>query len=406
MTASNATGKSAEAGFNARRLHAVLAASNFAQGLGAFAVIGAMAALIREFDIPAQHAGLVVTVYAIVYAITSPLLVAWTGRLKRRFVLATGLLLIAIGAAAGIAASSFDILLAGRVLMAIGGGLVTPVAGAIAVATSTPQNRGRVLAAVFAGLTIAQAFGLPLGAWIVDIAGSRAAFALIALAAIAAAALVWCHVPGNIVSAPTGLRQLSTIFVEPRLVVALAFIVFFIGGAFVFLTYLTPFLQNRYALDGTALAGVLFVYGVAAVAGNALGGRLTDRLGPVKTLFILCTVQALLLPALSLFLAPLSIAVALLALWSLSAWSVHAAQQARLVALDPARASMLLALHSSCIFLGVSAGSAVAGLILDVADDRWLGPVGGVLMVVAALSLGAVEKMGRRERAWPAPEKS
>lgn len=388
--------ESDSAAANPRGLYTVLAVSNFAQGLGAFAVIGALASVIREFEIPAHQAGLVVSLYAVVYAIASPVLVACSGSMARRAVLTTGLLLVAAGAALGFFATRFDTLLIARVLMAVGGGLVTPVAGAIAVATSTPQTRGRALAAVFAGLTIAQAFGIPLGAWLVDVAGFRATFALIAAAAIVAAALVWRYVPRRVAASPAGLRMLSSVLVEPHLVTALSFIVFFIGGSFVFLTYLTPFLQSRYGLEGSALAAVLLVYGLGAVAGNVLGGRLTDRLGPSGTLLILCGVQVLVLPALTLLQAPLSIAVALLAIWSVSSWSVHVAQQARLVVLDPIRAPVLLALHSSGIYLGAAAGSAVAGLILERADDRWLGPVGAAMIVGAAASLGAVTITSRR----------
>jgi DHA1 family inner membrane transport protein len=377
-------------------LHAVLAASNFAQGLGAFAVIGALASLIQELRIPVHQAGLVVSLYAVVYAVASPLLVAWSGRVGRRTVLAIGLLLIALGAVVGVFAASFGTLLAGRALMAVGGGLVTPVAGAIGVATSTPQTRGRVLATVFAGLTIAQALGLPLGAWLVGVAGYRATFVLIAVAAVLAALLVWLCVPRRITSSPAGLRALGSVLLEPRLLAALSFIVFFIGGNFVFLTYLTTFLQSRHALQGQALAGVLLLYGLGAVAGNVLGGRLADRLGPVTTLVILCVVQVLALPALSLLELPLPVALLLLLVWSVFGWSVHATQQVRLVALDPARAPVLLALHSSGIYIGASAGAAIAGKVLELSDDRWLGPAGATLVLAAAATLcrGVVRAAG------------
>ncbi|MGA0610828.1 MFS transporter [Caldimonas sp. KR1-144] len=378
-----------------RGLHAVLAVSNFAQGLGAFAVIGALASLIQELQVPVHQAGLVVSLYAAVYAVGSPLLVAWSSRIGRRTVLAAGLLVIALGALVGVLAQSFGVLLAGRALMAIGGGLVTPVAGAIGVATSTPHNRGRVLSTVFAGLTIAQALGLPLGAWLVGVSGFRATFVVIAVASIAAAALVWRAVPRQLATTSAGLKALGSVLVEPRLVAALSFIVFFIGGNFVFLTYLTPFLESRYQFHGHALAGVLLLYGLGAVAGNVLGGRMADRLGAVPTLVVLCAVQLLALPALSLLSLAPWIAVALLVVWSVFAWSVHATQQARLVALDTPRAPVLLALHSSGIYIGASAGSAIAGRVLEAYGDRWLGPAGAVLMLLAAASLLLVSVIGR-----------
>jgi MFS transporter, DHA1 family, inner membrane transport protein len=378
-----------------RGLLAVLAASNFAQGLGAFAVIGALASLIQELRIPVHQAGLVVSLYAVVYAVASPLLVAWSGRVGRRMVLAAGLVAIALGALVGVFAGSFGVLLAGRALMAVGGGLVTPVAGAIGVATSTPANRGRVLATVFAGLTVAQALGLPLGAWLVGVAGYRATFVLVAGASLLAALLVLRFVPAQVASMPASLKALGSVLVEPRLLVALSFIVFFIGGNFVFLTYLSTFLESRHGLQGQALAAVLLLYGLGAVAGNLLGGRLADRLGPNTTLLMLCGVQLLVLPALSLLDLPLPLVLPLLGLWSVFGWSVHATQQARLVALDPPRAPVLLALHSSGIYIGASAGSAIAGQVLALSDDRWLGPAGAVLMLAAAATLGLMALMSR-----------
>lgn len=378
-----------------RGLHAVLAASNFAQGLGAFAVIGALASLIQELRIPVHQAGLVVSLYAVVYAVASPLLVAWSGRVGRRTVLASGLLVIALGALVGVLADTFELLLAGRALMAVGGGLVTPVAGAIGVATSTPANRGRVLATVFAGLTVAQALGLPLGAWLVDVAGYRATFVLVAAAAIGAALLVLRFVPARIASTPASLKALGAVLVQPRLLLALSFIVFFIAGNFVFLTYLSTFLESRHGLRGSGLAAVLLLYGLSAVAGNLLGGRLADRLGPNTTLLMLCSVQVLVLPALSLLDLPLAMMVGLLVLWSVFGWSVHATQQSRLVALDPPRAPVLLALHSSGIYIGASAGSAIAGQVLALADDRWLGPAGTLLMLAAAATLGLMALVSR-----------
>ena len=385
-----------------RGLHAVLAASNFAQGLGAFAVIGALASLIQELGIPVHHAGLVVSLYAVVYAVASPLLVAWSGRVGRRTVLAAGLFTIALGALVGVLAASFEVLLAGRALMAVGGGLVTPVAGAIGVATSTPANRGRVLATVFAGLTVAQALGLPLGAWLVGVAGYRATFVLIAAASVGAALLVLRFVPAHIASTPASLKALGAVLVQPRLLLALSFIVFFIGGSFVFLTYLSTFLEHRHGLRGQGLAAVLLLYGLSAVAGNLLGGRLADRLGPATTLLMLCSVQVLVLPSLSLLDLPLALVVMLLVLWSVFGWSVHATQQSRLVALDPPRAPVLLALHSSGIYIGASAGSAIAGQVLAQADDRWLGPAGALLVLAAAATLGLMALVSRPRAAGAA----
>jgi len=371
-------------GAEAKALHLVLAASNFAQGLGAFAVIGAMAVLIADLHVPLHEAGLVVSIYAVVYAVSSPLLVTWSGRFERRTALATGLTLVALGAALSMLAADYTIVLAGRALMAVGGGLITPVTAAIGVATSEEGSRGRVLATVFGGLTLSQALGLPVGAWLASALGWRAIFGVVAATAATAAVLVLKRVPLGLTVQRSTLRALASVFREPCLLTAVAFIVFFIGANFTFVTYLTPFLANRYGLPGAALAGVLVLYGIGAIAGNRLGGHLTDRLGPTRTLTLLCAVHVVVLPALTVFLLPLALTIVLLGIWSLFAWSVHVAQQARLARLDPARAPVLLALHSSAIYVGTSVGATLGGRVLEATNDRWLGPMGATLILLAA----------------------
>lgn len=371
----------------------VLAVSNFAQGLGAFAVIGAMAVLIADLYLTLDKAGLVVSLYAVVYAATSPVLVTWSGRFERRTVLASGLTLVALGAALGMLATDYPVVLAGRALMAVGGGLITPVSAAIGMATSEEASRGRVLATVFGGLTLSQALGLPVGAWLASVLGWRAIFGVVAATAATAAVLVLKRVPRNLSVQRSTLRALGSVFRDPCLLAAVAFIVFFIGANFTLVTYLPPFLTNRYGLSGGALAGVLVLYGIGAIAGNRLGGHLTDRLGPTRTLELLCAVHVAVLPALTLVRLPLALTIVLLGIWSLFAWSVHVAQQARLARLDPARAPILLALHSSAIYVGSSIGATLGGRVMEATSDRWLGPVGATQILLAAGSLWMVALM-------------
>ena len=181
--------------------------------------------------------------------------------------------------------------------------------------------------------------------------------------------------------------------VDARLLVALSFIVFFIAGNFVFLTYLTPFLQSRFQLQDTALAAVLLLYGLGAVAGNMWvdDWRIAWVRSTCWSYFAWSSCWSC--PAMSLLHLPLPMALALLVIWSVFGWSVHATQQARLVSLDAPRAPLLLALHSSGIYLGASAGSAIAGQVLATSDDRWLGPVGAILTLMASATLVSVAVM-------------
>jgi predicted MFS family arabinose efflux permease len=118
-----------------------------------------------------------------------------------------------------------------------------------------------------------------------------------------------------------------------------------------------------------------------------IGARLTDRFGAMRTLALLCCLQVVLLPTVTL--AHLSLAgriVAVLA-WSSADWAVHVPQQSRLTQSDPARAPVLFALHSAALYVGSSVGSAVAAAVLRQHGYDALGPAGAVLIALGQLSL-------------------
>jgi DHA1 family inner membrane transport protein len=377
-------------------LHLLLALANFAVGMGAFVVIGVLSPVAAAFDVGKAEAGWLLTVFALVYAATSPILVATTGAMDRARVLLTGLALLATGSVVAALAPTFGVLLAARALMAVGGGLVTPVAAAVGVASVEPEHRGRALALVFGGLTLAQVLGVPAGAWLGYAVGWRLAFGIVAAFAILGAVVLFRFCPRELVVPRTSLATLIEVVATPRLVFAIAFTVLFMAGAFVVYTYLAPFLEARYGLSRNGVTAMMLVFGLGAVAGNTMGGFLTDRIGAVRTLITLCVAQLVVMPFLTLVQMSLLTIGAAIGTWSVFGWSMHVPQQARLAALEPAKTPVLLALHAAAIYIGASIGSLIGGQSLEFAGFDALGPSGAALVVVALGSLGIVARMSRR----------
>lgn len=379
-----------------RLLFGLLAAANFAVGLGAFVVIGILTPLAQGLGIDRAAAGALMTTYAVVYAVSSPVLVALTGRVERRVLLVASLLLFAAGALAAVFAPSLGVLHGARVLMALGGGLLTPVAASTAVAMVPASERGRALATVFGGLTLAQALGVPVGSWLGYALGWRAAFAVVAGVTLAVALALRLRMPTGIAVPVVDLRALGRTLARPRLVLAVSFTGLFIGGLYVVYTYLGTLLEERHGLGRDGVAAMLLVFGFGAVVGNALGGRLTDRIGPVPTLLALCGLQVLLLPLLTAVALPLALTVGLVGAWSSAGWSFMVPQQARLAALEPPLVPVLFALNASAIYVGAALGSALGGHLLLGGSVAPLGFGGAALMLLAAASVGAVRALQHR----------
>ena len=156
-----------------------LALGTFAIGTGSFVLAGLLGGVAEDLSISVATAGQLITLYAVVYAVGSPVLVTITSRVTRRRLLILSLAVFAVANAAAVAIPSFGPLLASRIVAACAAAVFTPTSAAVAATLAPPEKRGRALAVVTGGLTIAFAFGIPLGTLVGDYFGWRAAFVLV-----------------------------------------------------------------------------------------------------------------------------------------------------------------------------------------------------------------------------------
>jgi DHA1 family inner membrane transport protein len=342
----------------------VLSAGNFVIGLGAFVVVGLISPIATTFKTTPEQAGLALTYYAIAYAIGAPLITAFTGKLGRRWVLTGGLALFALGAIGSALADTLGAFQASRIVVALGAGLFTPGAAAVAVTLSEPEYRGRALSVVFAGLTLAQVFGVPLGSWAGYTFGIAATFWVVAGLAILAAVVVFIVTPRSLAFQAQSLSLLGETLLSPGLILPVLFSTTLMTAIYVVYTYLGPLIEARYGFGRDGVAVYFLLFGAAAVFGNFIGGYSADRLGSSRTLMFICVAQLVFLPA--IVVAPVSAVVMgfFVVIWSLSGWSYMTPQQSRIVAIAPERAPVLLSLNASAILLGVAFGSAIGGQAL------------------------------------------
>lgn len=372
-----------------RAVLGLLAVANFAIGIGAFVVVGVLGPLARDLLVSPPQAGQLLTLYALVYAIGSPLLVALTGTLDRSTLLCAGLAVFGLGSLCCALSPDLSTALTARAVMALGGAVVTPVAASMAVVLVPGEQRGHALAVVFSGLTLAQALGVPLGAWLGYAFGWRMAFAAVAALCLAVVLLCRWRLPRGTQVPVATFRSLAAVLRSWRHSLAVAFTALFIGAIYVVYTFVAPWLESRHGMGRDGVTFVLVLFGLGAVAGNLVGGRLTDRIGPHRTLQGLAASQIVLLPALTLLPLALPAFVAMLTLWSVCGWSFMVPQQARLAAMSPAQLPVLLALNASALYLGAAVGSSIGGWALHVGSFENLGVVAAVIAGLAWLSLRA-----------------
>ncbi|KJC58371.1 MFS transporter [Bradyrhizobium sp. LTSPM299] len=380
-----------------------LAVAAFAIGTEAFVIAGLLPVIAADLQVSAAAAGQLVTVYALTYAVGSPILAVAFNNLDRRTLLALALTVFIAANLLAAMATTFVLLLASRMLMAVGAGLCMPTALAVSVAVATPERRGRAIALVTSGLTVATVLGVPFGTLVGNHLGWRATFVMVAgLGAVALLGLLF-GLPRGLPRTTATIRQRIAVARRGAVLQALAITILWAVGGFTMFTYLSVPLREL-GFGPTEISLALLVFGSAAAIGNLLGGSLADRIGPIPTatLGLIGMILALTLQSAALKFAPPELArpivLALLFCQGLSGWAFYTAQIASIVRIEPDVATIALSLNASAMYLGFAIGGITGAVVLSFLGPSDLGWAGG-LSVAAALAVLLVR--GRQTQLKP-----
>jgi DHA1 family inner membrane transport protein len=342
----------------------VISACNFLIGVGVFVIIGILEPLGDGLGIAPEQAGILMTIYALSYAVLSPVLVSFTGNIGRRRVMTFGLTLFLIAGLLSALATTLTTLSIARVLAAAGAGMFTPVGAAVVAGLYPAEQRARVLAAVMFGFTLAQVLGVPAGSWIAYTFGWRYAFWGVVAINIPAIYLIWTFVPAGLTFQATTFKDLKDTLKDLRMMFAIAFTGLYLGSVYVLFTYMTPLFSQQMGMGRDLVTLTLVISGLGAVVGNLLGGFMADKLGWFITLKALCVAQMIVMPFYSFLPISLPAFFTLTVVWAIIGWSFMAGQQMRLIGLAGPKAPVVLALTAASIYIGAAIGSAVGSIII------------------------------------------
>jgi predicted MFS family arabinose efflux permease len=369
----------------------VLAAATFATATQSFVFAGLLAEMAADLDVPVASAGQAATAFALAFGLSAPLVAAVLAGRERRGVIVGALLVLAVLNLTIVAVASFPALLLLRVAAGVAAAGVIPAAIATAVALAPPQHRGRAVAMVVGGTTLAFLLGIPFGSVVGDIFGWRGCFAFAAAVALLAAGAIRALVPrvaGDAGGASGGFAALRIPGVAGTLGLNLAAF----ASVFAVAAYIGPVSTAVSGLTGSGVAIMQALVGVASLAGLPLGAWIAERaparaaLLPAAALAanLLQTALLLGLATGSAFAMPLQAVAVLLSAGAL--FALGPALGARLAALAPEARGFVMACSSSAVFLGQAGGAALGGLGIALIGLAGAG-LAGVLAALPALWL-------------------
>lgn len=360
-----------------------------ALGTDEFVISGILPAVADDLDVTAGQAGYLVTAFALAFCLGSPVLAVVTDRVNKKRILVWGLMVFALANVLMVVVDIFWLALLLRIVAGLAAAAASPTAMAIAGGAAPDGQQGRYLAVATSGLTVALFTGVPAGALIGDLYSWRATFGLIAVVAALAAVAVSVFAPSVAGGERVGLAARLTPVANPY-IMALVGAMFLCGtGGLMFYNYLGALFETR--LDGTSgqVTAALLLVGVVGVAAVFFGGALTDRSGPRTARAVIVGGHAIALPALAVLLTVTSTVTpalfVVIGIWSIFAWALSPAIQAGIMAIDPQRAMLALALGISGLYGGSALGAAIGGYLIDNHSASAIPFVGAAVVALAWL---------------------
>ncbi|MFF7777730.1 Cmx/CmrA family chloramphenicol efflux MFS transporter [Streptomyces tanashiensis] len=259
----------------------LLAVAIFAMGTSEFMLAGLLPDIASDLDVTVATAGVLTSAFAVGMTVGAPLVAAFARNWPRRSSLLGFILVFAAAHAAGAVTTSFPFMVATRTLAALANAGFLAVALTAAAALVPPDRKGRALAVLLSGTTVATIAGVPggsvLGTWL----GWRATFWAVALLCLPAALGILRGIPaGPVREGATGtsaLRAELARLTERRLMLAMLLGALVNAATFASFTFLAPVVTGTARLGAVWISVVLVLFGAGSFVGVIVAGRLSDQ---------------------------------------------------------------------------------------------------------------------------------
>lgn len=284
-----------------------------------------------------------------------------------------------------------------RFLAGCAAGLAWSLLAGYARRMVAPEQQGRAMAIAMVGTPIALSLGVPLGTWLGSALGWRVAFGIMSAMSIALVAWILIAVPdypGQKNGSPSHLGRVAAM---PGVRAVLSVVLFWMLAHNILYTYIAPFA----ALSGLAerVDLVLLIFGVAALAGIWIAGRLVDR---ALRKSVLASLLVFALSALALVWADTSpeIVFVAVALWGITFGGAATLLQTALADTAGDGADLALSMNVVVWNGAIAGGGVIGGLLLENGGAATFPPV-----VLAFALVGLVIAYAARRAGFPAGQR-
>jgi len=261
-------------------------------GITEFVVMGLLPDIASDLKVSIPVAGYLISAYALGVVIGAPLLVIIGRNYPPKKMLLILAAMLAVFNALSIIAPSYEFLFASRLLSGLPHGAFFGVGAVVASRLADKGKEAQAISIMFAGLTIANLAGVPIGTYIGHHFSWRYTFIIIAITGLLTFVSLYFWMPDLEARAKETIKSQLQFFKKTEAWLIIAITSFGFGGLFCWISYIAPLLTDVSKFSAETVPYILILAGFGMVVGNVVGGKLADRFSPAKTIVLLLLVMA------------------------------------------------------------------------------------------------------------------
>ncbi|MFS0674837.1 MFS transporter [Ornithinibacillus sp. 179-J 7C1 HS] len=356
---------------------------SFIVGMVELIISGLLDLIAEDLHVSIGAAGFLVTIFSLIFAIASPILLFMTAKMERKKLTLIFLILFLIGNIISVFSPTYSILLVGRIITALSGALLIILCLVMAPRIVEPKYRGRAIGIVSMGVSGSLVLGVPVGLLLGETFSWRAPFICIAILTALSIIGVYFWMDKVKPSPAVPLKiQLATLK-SRKILFAHITTFLYMSGHSVLYTYLKPFVQETIDLSAAWISILFLIFGIAAVSGGGIGGTLADILGTKRTVVSSIILFSIAIIAIPFTTGILPIFFITLIIWGIMSWAISPAMQSYLIDSSPETGEIQQSLSNSALHFGIAFGAFVGGLIIGQTSSNANAFIGGLLILIS-----------------------